>query len=425
MARKKKDRGEALTLYRAVKARIDVSPFQESLLNRISDGLREIINIANEERVVAYKTYKEARLSGIEKPDVHLPTWVDQVNVLTAQGKADKEAGLWRVNIYRNWKEQAIITLAGSYDSFYALAKNGDPDARPPRMRDPGYFCEIQGRSGFTVVDRCIPNPVTSQEIRESYVQFGTQKFGDSLTFNLPAYSADSIKGKKVKDFKIYRAPSDMRRPGKYFISLSYELPAPPAVPFHKDTAVYLGLGTTSIGVSIKHPEQKAVEFIIDLWRPDKHWMPRIDEVTKLRDKPTLTKGSKQWKAYNESRREMYRIMAEQQKLNQRQVVAHLLKYGTHFVVQDYIVRSKKGKLADGEKKERSGFLGLNWAAQNTGTIARFVMHLESKVAEHGGSVVKCRPTTMPPKGRGRENKIAMAERLRSDVALLPSLMTI
>ncbi len=424
MARKKKGAGTAVVLYRAVKGKIDVTEEQEALLMRISDGLRVIVNIANEERIAAYKEYKAARESGIEKPDIRMPTWFDQVNALTALGEADEAAGLFRAKIYRNWKEQAVITLAGSYDSFFALAKNGDKDARPPRMRDPEYFCEIQGRSGASITDQLVPDPVTSQEIRQCYVTLGPQKFRDTLAFDLPTYCADIVKGKKVKDFKIYRVPSDMRRPGKYFISLSYELPAPPAVPFHKDTAVYLGLGTSSLGVSIKHPEQAPVQFVIDLWRPDKHWMPLIDKVTKLRDKPSLTKGSKQWKAYNESRREMYRIMAEQQKLNQRQVVALLLKYGTHFVVQDYVVRSKKGKLADAEKKERSGLLGLNWAAQNTGTIARFVMNLESKVAEHGGSVVKRKPTSMPPKGHGRDNKIAMAERLRDDIASLPSFVT-
>ena len=146
----------------------------------------------------------------------------------------------------------------------------------------------------------------------------------------------------------------------------------------------------------------------------------------------------------------MFRIMADQQTLNRREVVMRqlvereqpikmnartrrhrlkhgrppppnaltkLLGHGRHFVVTDLVVRSKEGKLADTEQAGRGGMLGLNWSAQNTGAIGLLVRWLEEKVKEHGGSVRKhTLPAVLPRLPQAPdERKIPLAHVLRDD----------
>jgi hypothetical protein len=154
---------------------------------------------------------------------------------------------------------------------------------------------------------------------------------------------------------------------------------------------------------------------VIGLWRPDKYWKPKIEAVEARLKSLELKKGSKRSEQLLATRREMFRIMSAQQKQNHREVVASLCALGRHFVVTDYTIRSKQGKLADRAVPERSGSQGLNWAAQNTGSFLDLVMHLEEKVKEFGGSVTRVRVGKPPPGiGKGHENKIAMARHLRS-----------
>ena len=137
------------------------------------------------------------------------------------------------------------------------------------------------------------------------------------------------------------------------------------------------------------------------------------------------------WRKLNKHRQKMFDIMSRQQEQNQEEVVARklivrnqaepeevamdtLMGHGKHFVLTELVVRSKEGKLADGMKKERGGSLGLNWSAQNTGSLARLVMQLEEKVKECGGSVRKHKLVlSQYPPGIGAENKLWMARKLK------------
>ena len=106
--------------------------------------------------------------------------------------------------------------------------------------------------------------------------------------------------------------------------------------------------------------------------------------------------------------------MSEQQKLDRREIVSRgLLSHGVHFVVTDLVVRSKKGKLADGQNQERGGSLGLNWSAQNTGSIGFLVEWLSEKVREQGGTVRKHKLVGPFPDGQGHEVKLPMVRLLR------------
>lgn len=380
--------------YRAVKFEVVPSEEQLKILVRISENLRAVWNWALSARMEAYEAWKVRKAEGNgQEKEVKLPTLFDQINQLTALRESEEFAFS-----PRNWQEETLDRLNGSFLSFFTLVKNGDGDARPPRERQEGSFQVIPGRSGFAVKD-----------VR---VVFAPNIFGkDTLAFPIPEYCIRKLEAGVVKKFTLSRDEHDLGKKGRYWVSVVYEVAQPEmSVPVRGDH-VYLSLGASSIGVLAK-----GYNGVIDLWRPDKHWKPLIESVeARLK---TVTKGSKRWKRRMNARQTMFSLMRKQQRQDHREIVAELMSLGRHFVVTDYVVRSKKGKLADGDDATRGGPQGLNWAAQNTGSFLDLVMHLEEKVKEVGGSVVRHKLAAPPPRGigKGRDNKIAVARHLRKEV---------
>ena len=237
----------------------------------------------------------------------------------------------------------------------------------------------------------------------------------------------------KLKKFELYRDEPDMSKPGRFWISVAYELPKPEVSDFDPNELVYLALGASSIGVLsprtretyttiLKSLGREGVEDIdleegevLKLWRSDKHWSPKINSMERLLK--SRTKGSRAWKRAMTRRQGMYKISSRQNTQDVREIVSYLLSmHGKHFVVTDYVVRSKEGKLADSSKKERGGKLGLNWMAQNTGSLGRLVLWLLEKVKEHGGSVRRHKLVFKNgPDEKGANNKLWMAKKLRED----------
>lgn len=410
----KKDRG---VLVRALKFEIFPQESDLETLHTVSQNMRTVWNEGFAARDSVFQEhyaplYEELRLAKDDaKKEIkrrlakafeeHAITAFDQINGLTA----------WRASntafasVPRNWQEQTLVMLHGAMTSFMTLRKNGDKDARPPRAKDEGFFSEIYGRTGFAIED------------------VGEKKFfvlrpgsvGAPMRFELPVYQTGKLRDAEgldrfaVKQFTLYRTPRKLSEPGQYFISVVYEFTRPEVKPDIPDSRVYIAVGASSLGVLSAHGEQ-----VIDLWRPDKHWKPKIEAV-EARMK-SLTKGSRKWKGLAEARRKMFDILAKQQKQHHAEVVRKLLKFGVHFVVTEHVVRSKDGCLADHGDTERRGSLGLNWSAQNTGNIAAFVAQLQVKVAEHGGSVTKYKlPLADVPRfqGVGHRNKEAMVRALR------------
>lgn len=394
-------------LYRVVK--FEIWPYEAALavLRIVSENLRTVWNRALEERQAIYKRFieplydllkkatnpaeeKAARKKIKEAMLEHPVTLFGQINALTALRRDDPAYAATP----RNWQEETLDTLDGAYKSYFALRRNGDPDAKPPRFRREGNFAEIPGRFGFGICDGVF-------ELRGGD--------GRVLRFAIPDYQQGKLgDALKVKKFTLYRDEHDLEKFGRYWVSLAYEIVKPQTQEFSPVDAVFVAVGASSIGVLSPKGEE-----VIPLWRPDKHWKPKVVAI-EARMK-TLTKGSRRWKRLAEARRKIFLQMGRQQKHNQREtVVRKLLAHGRHFVVNEVVIRSKEGKLADGADHARGGALGLNWAAQNTGSIARLVAQIEMKATENGGTVtsVKLPP---PPKdiGRGHHNKLAMAKFLR------------
>jgi hypothetical protein len=428
-------------LYRVVKFEIKPpTPEQENLVLQISDGLRQLYNEALGWRWRAFQILKYKKGEGIatnfveclkeigseelgadyQVPDTVKRAFLIQVYGLPLMRKKDAQGGLWRAKIPANYKEETLDALDASTKSFFALRGNNDRDAQPPKARNESDFCEISGRSGFSIYKNRI---ILAPNI------FGKE----TLVWPIPQeYQALMLaRASKVKKFTLYRAPRDLREKGRFWISIAYEIAKPEPKPFVPEEAVYIALGASSIGVVSRHKEE-----VIPLWRADKHWKPRNDSIDWWLEWEgwgtnfhPLQKGSKKWRKLKSKRRTMFSFMGAQQKQDRREIVAlDLLEkivderavrgHGTHFVVSDIIVRSKPGAIADSSKKERGGALGLNWSAQNTGTIAYLVQWLEEKAHEYGGTVRKHKlasPLIPADAGIGHENKIPMARALRDD----------
>lgn len=392
-------------LYRVVKFEIHPNAEQLALLRQVSDNLMLVWNEALEERqrlftqhhfplYEAMKTAGEHELvklrAALKAAYVeHRVTLFDQINALTPRRRKDE--GFARVP--RNWQEETLDTLNGAYSSFLALRKNKDMDARPPRLRGAWDFHEIPGRHGFKILPGFfVLSPGGNKSFSFPIPEHQQKKLADAL---------------RVKKFTLFRDERDMRKPGRFWISVAYEIHKMKEIPFDPNSAVYVSLGASSFGVVSPKGEE-----VLSLWRPDKYWKPKIDAVEARMQR--CAKGSKTWHKRNAARLTMLRRMAFQQKQDQREAVARdLLRHGVHFVVSDVSIRSKKGKLADASKQERSGSLGLNWAAQNTGSMAYLVLWLEEKAKERGGSVRRHRLTGVLPLGQGEEVKIPMARALR------------
>lgn len=416
-------------LYRAVKFEVFPSEEEERTLWVISRNLALVWNEGHAERNRIYNEflaplYEELRVAREgEDPEAcgeinvrlrvarkkHRITHFDQNYTLTPRRDSDKELAA----VPRNWQEETLSMLAGDYVSFFKLRGNGDLDARPPGPRKEGDFCEITGRTGFKYV-------CGSSGWEGSHLILSCRNLSQSpFVFPIPGHQAEEIAphAERIKKFILRRDERNPKDPGRFWLSLSYEFEKPAEKPFVPEDAVYVALGASYIGIVSPRGEE-----VIKLWRPDKHWQPRIESV-KARMKTLSNKESLKWRRRNNAKRVMERIKARQQRQNHREIVAGLLGdaaveralgHGIHFVISEIVIRSKEGKLADRSKKERGGVLGLNWSAQNTGSIAEFTAWLRVKAAERGGTVQTHRLAHFPKsEGTGSDNKIALARALR------------
>lgn len=411
----KNDRG---VLVRALKFEIEPQGNDLKALQTVSQNMRLVWNEALEVRNQVFREhyaplYEELKLAGSDaekkeikrrlkeafaKRQVHK---FDQIKALAPRRAGD---ALFRA-VPRDWQMRTLLMLDGAFSSFLALRKNGDKDARQPREKDEGFFSEIYGGEGFAIEDVG----------EKKFLLLRPGSVGAHMRFEIPGYQSGKLREAEglgnfaVKQFTLCRTPRKLSEPGRYYVSLVYEYVRPEVEPDIPDSRVYIAVGASSLGV---HSPQ-GVE-VLELWRPDKYWKPKIEAV-EARMKPLL-KGSRKHKKLAEARRKMFDILAKQQRQHHAEVVQRLLKLGVHFVVTEHVVRSKDGCLADHGDAERRGSLGLNWAAQNTGNIAAFVAQLQVKVSEHGGSVTKYKlPLTDVPRfqGEGHHNKKAMVYSLR------------
>ena len=244
-----KGKSKPEVLYRVAKFPIYPNESQFQILRKVSDNLWMVWNSALEERRTAYSKFVAPLYEGIKESVKNqnaaettrlrvelkaayreFPTLFDQINALTPQRK--QQNGFAAVP--RNWQEETLDTLDGAYKSFLALRKNGDFDARPPRARSEWDFCEVPGRFGFKI---------QNGEFALSCGKLSLEPFH----FPIPEHQQGLLsRAVAIKKFTLYRDERDMRKPGRFFVSLAYKIAKPEEKPFVPEDAVYISPGASS-----------------------------------------------------------------------------------------------------------------------------------------------------------------------------------
>jgi transposase len=405
----------------AVKFEIKPTPEQLVTMQLVSNNLRQVWNLGLAERQEYFAGHIKPLLDERKK----VPVDSSLKAKLTAASKAApdhfkqcKSLTGWRhgdaafAAVPCSWQQENLKILAGAYASFLQLRANGDVDARPPSIKADNAFCAIEGLSSWQLATDTISikpqaplDGVHHQAIGSAEtvsIVFSPGKplpGGVELRFELPEYQRLLLaRAVKLCKFTLYR---DKKK--RYWVSIAYALDQPEQKELVPEDVVLVALGASHL--SFLSP---AGEEVIDLWRPDKHWMPKI-EVLRERIK-AAQKGSIAHRKRTAAMNRMYEIMRAQQLQNQRETVVRALrKHGVHFILIEHSpIRSKAGKLADRSNSERQGTLGSNWSVQNTGSLARLKQLLQQKAAEWGGTVSNIKLESYPA-GDAREKKLAAA----------------
>lgn len=442
---------KAPVLVRVVKFEIKPSEAQMSTLQKTSDNLRDIWNTALKSRQVffhknlkpLYKELRKASKDGnkdlVKKLKSDITEVYTKAPVYHVTGAPERSQASWLTKMRKEksdyeavpcmWQQETLKALEGSFKSFAQLRNKGDLTARPPLMKSEHAFCELQGLAGWKLIADGAgispQKPVSSiqqktlAESRLVSIRLAPGKGlpgGADITFPIPPYQQHILsQAVKLNKFTLYR---DKKK--RFWISIAYSMPIPDQVELIPERVVFLTLGASYIGVVSPLGEET-----INLWRSDKHWMPKI-EAEKLRLKPKKVsnlsnfafddcqKGSRKWKQCTRNINTMYEKMRLQQLQHHREIIATKLKrHGVHFIVAEHSpIRGKKGRLANKKYSTRTGTLGLNWSVQNTGSLAQLRQLLEQKVAEWGGSVQSLRLENYPS-GDARAKKIPAAKALR------------
>lgn len=425
MAKGTEGLGKEPTLQRVVKFEIRLASDEVEVLTATSNNLRDVWNQALAERQdyfaksikPLYEVQKQAGSSPELKEKLKAafkaaPSHYSQCKRLTAWRQADPAFAA----VPCSWQQETLKILEGSYSSFAKLRANGDKDARPPRPKDELGFCEVQGLGSWqlhTDTLALVPQRPLGETHQHAMCNASQMEIvlspgkplpgGAGLRFAVPEYQR-LVMSRAVKLSKFTLTRDKKKR---FWVSIAYSIPKPTQATQVPEELVFLALGASHLAVISKKGDE-----VVDLWRPDKHWMPKIEAV-KARLK-TCQKSSRAWLRRFAAMERMYEIMRLQQLQNQREVISGVLRqHGEHFVIIEHSpVRSKEGKLADSEKSERGGALGLNWQAQNTGSLARLKQLLEQKAAEWGGTVSTIKLEHYP-EGDVREKKLEAARLAR------------
>ena len=118
------------------KIRIFPTPEQKEVLWVLSERCRLLYNFALEERKDKWE--KEGKSISYYKQQNDIP-------------KLKKKYPGYKV-VYSKVLQATLKTLDANFKSFFALHKNGDKDARPPKFKGKKYFTTLKcNQSGFKI----------------------------------------------------------------------------------------------------------------------------------------------------------------------------------------------------------------------------------------------------------------------------------
>lgn len=263
--------------------------------------------------------------------------------------------GVSVADLLTSFARQVLVTVAGSWSSFFELKKRGDRVARPPRPST--WPCPV------TLAWRAEDSRVSREQVEVS------GRHGRKLRFPIPPYLQGKVEGKKVVYVCAYR---DWQ--AKWWLALTAAGPAPELRPADRFLAVDVGAGNIALATF----EGKIA--LVPARRPDRWARTRVPTIEKRQ--AGRTKGSRGYRRLAEARRELLGRSGRQEKDFQRKFACALVAEADVVIVGTAPVRLGLAQSPSGQPKQHYG-------AQNTGYLARLVQLIEIEAAEKGAQVVK------------------------------------
>ncbi len=274
--------------------------------------------------------------------------------------------------------------VAGGFDSWMRLRKNGDQKARSPFYKNDEVF--------QTLIFKDLVLKNGSLDLNGVHI-------------DLPRSTVFKLKDRKLAHVVLDRSEKKLYLPGSYKIQAVAFKPA--VMPIACKRLVGVDVGSRLITLF----DSRGKAFYIYTRRPDYYHRPRLDEVEKKLsamkvpiDEARKNKVPKQeiqamWRAL-ELDPQYQKLKAQKQKINQKmrnqwkdyrkKLVARLVEYGDAFFVGQSIVRTKEGKQADAQ----TGDTTKNWEYQNTGYASEIIQLLEWACVKAGKICLKVPDST-------------------------------
>ena len=254
---------------------------QEKVLIDLSEKCRLIYNFALAERIENWEENREK-----PKEDRTFIGYLKQQNDLP--GIKKKYPGYkWN---YSKVYQGTLSKLDGAYASFFALWKNGDEKARPPRFRGKRHFMTMcYNQSGFKI------------DWKKHVISFSHKHPSRvPLVFDLPWMPDDIDENTTIKQVEIVRDDKE-----RYFACIQVEIEEPG----HVDNGLYqaIDLGIVNI-VTAVNVQGRFIQ--LPNRRDDLYWKKKNEAVQSRRDH--CKKGSNKWQFYNNKLRKQQRKLVNQ-----------------------------------------------------------------------------------------------------------------
>ena len=327
---------------------------QETVLRDLSESCRLLYNFALFERQFLYEHH------GLKI------TYLQQQNGLPL---LKKQFPRYR-QVYSKVLQMTLKKLDGSFKSFFALLKNGDANARPPRYRGRDHFFTLcYNQSGFKIAK----DTITLSHKHPGKV---------ALTFAVPF----DFTQHDIKQIDLYRDQL-----GRYWLSVVHEF----AEPEYADNGLYQAF---DLGLN----EHVAVNlhgqfFDSTVKRPDRYWLPKIKKIQ--RRMSHCKKGSRKWKKMLRCLNIIKARESNQTVDWQHKQALNILKNtkANTVIVGDLSPKQMANTAKQKQKRNRRGNkgkgkgkvptkqqAGLNRGVHNSGHLGRFVEFLTYKAKRMG-----------------------------------------
>lgn len=332
--------------------KIKIYPTEEqvNVLWELSEKCRCIYNLALADRKNTW--HNEQRSVG----------YIEQQNKLPEFKENNPE---YKV-VYSKVLQSVLKKLDANYRSFFALRKNGDMTARPPKFRSNKYIMTLcYNQSGY--------------KINNTIIKFAHSVNKTSLDFEL------NEKLENVRQVEIYNDDPYKGR-GDFYLSVIYDV-FPKA---YTDNGCYQAIdaGITKIVTCIN---LKGKIHEVKTPRPDKYWQQKMDSIKSKKDH--CIKNSRKYLKLHKN----YRVM-ETKKSNQLKDFQHKLSRkmientrANTIIVGDLKVKKiAQPKIINGEKQKKTKRIrSRNRSTQNQGYLSRFIEFLTYKAELRGKRVIR------------------------------------